>query len=446
LVSVIRESSLRDDIDVKRFYAMVSNKFEQLYRDEIFHLDPIWGALVHRHAQEDLYGLFLKFEEVADNLGVNIKQAAHVAELPRNSQSAYLSNFGEFARASQKIPKAASTGHGRIPGMGTPVNTSPASGMGTAVDEKIAGMGTPVNVPTQEETAKQQAPSVSSADETEQSQRVAWAFAQALKATPAGEQINTGEIQFLISSKFDHLLQGQTFTVEPILALLLGACGGDRESLFLGLIRFRSVLISMGIEMADFDLGLDQATKGEILAQAQHQNLESFRAGGSSIDAADIGPLPGEIPKPSPLRATKKEEQLSEYSLSGQSEDSPGKRLVKRAILALLLVGAGFASYRFQPSRALSLAQYAAIFPVISVESHGGIFVGYLDDVKWLNLSHTERKMAVLKLQTKLMDDGFLRTDSTCQSMCRQVAIMDTNDKMVVFDVLGGKLKAVTPK
>ena len=228
--------------------------------------------------------------------------------------------------------------------------------------------------------------------------------------------------------------------------MLQTMCNGDLESLFLALVRFRSVLVSMGIEMSEPDLGLDQATKDEILEQARHQNLDSFRAGGANIDAEDIGPLPGEAVKPSPPQSTKKQNQLSEYQLPGQSDDPKKKQLVNRLILVALMVAAGIAAFFFQPSRSLSVAPYAAIIPLTKVETHGGIFVGYLDDAKWLSFTQTERQMAVQKLQTKLQSDGYLRSDSKCQSMCRQVAIMDTSDKMVIFDVLGGKLKAIIPK
>ena len=99
-----------------------------------------------------------------------------------------------------------------------------------------------------------------------------------------------------------------------------------------------------------------------------------------------------------------------------------------------------------QPSRNLGVERYGAVFPLREAKSHNGIFVGYLDDAKWERLTQTERQVAVRKLQDLLKEDGYLVADSKCQSMCRQVAIMNNDDKMVVFDITGAKLKAVTPK
>ena len=62
-------------------------------------------------------------------------------------------------------------------------------------------------------------------------------------------------------------------------------------------------------------------------------------------------------------------------------------------------------------------------------------------------MTDTKSKMAFINfMTTSLNNDGYLVADSKCQSMCRQVAIMNNDDKMVVFDITGAKLKAVTPK
>ena len=114
--------------------------------------------------------------------------------------------------------------------------------------------------------------------------------------------------------------------------------------------------------------------------------------------------------------------------------------------MLLIILGLGTLSWFVQPSRNLGAERYATVFPIRSARSHNGIFVGYLDDAKWEKLTQTERQVAVRKLQELLKQDGYLIADSKCQSMCRQVAIMNREDKMVVFDITGAKLKAITPK
>jgi hypothetical protein len=334
--------------------------------------------------------------------------------------------------------------------MGTPVGNLPA-GIGTSAREKpqmgtdprVAGMGSPIGTPANEAAGQ---PTNSLTEESsEEIQRIGWAFAQSLKGS-LGDQANTGQLQFLITTHYASLQSGSTFDLTPIIAALLSSTGNDREGVYLGLVRFRSVLVGMGMEMTIPELGLDPTVKEELLAQARIQNSDTFRAGGVNIDGSVIGQLPGDALAEKPQIANKKDHQLAEFNLPGNNENSVKAKLIKQLVMVSLTAGLGLVSWFVQPSRTLNLSEYNAIFPVTNVATHNGIFVGYLDEYKWRKMTETERQVAVRKLQEKLTNEGYLTAESTCQSMCRQVAIMDSSDKLVVFDVNGGKLKDLTSK
>ena len=439
---------------------MISEKYDMLVRNQVFDFQPVWPALSSQFPPEDLYGIFLRFGKVTRELGLSVRQPAEIDRLPANSKAAYLADF-EDQISSRKVPMPAAArnpsphlhGLGKpmgssIPsGIGTPVGKLPA-GIGTSVsnsrvgsDPKVAGIGrsvddaTPTSVDTQENQESQE----------ELSQRISWAFAQSLKGSFGGN-VNTGEIQFLVTKNFDELMQGQSFVIDPILPQLFQLAGNSAEPLFLGLVSFKPVLDSMNISFQVPSLGLTEEKQTEILNHAKEKNVDSFRAGGIQIDPSNAAPLPGEATQENSQVTNKKESQLAEYNLAGQSEMSARGKLIKRGIILLVLVGLGVTSWLVQPSRKLSVERYAAVFPMQTAKSHNGIFVGYLDDARWERLTQTERQVAVRKLQELLKQDGYLVADSKCQSMCRQVAIMNREDKMIVFDITGAKLKAITPK
>jgi hypothetical protein len=381
-----------------------------------------------------------------------------VAQLPQNSQTAYLFDFRQSSSDNSASPAVhPGSGHSKIKGMGTPISNIP-SGIGTPVSAMPQGIGTPVGdrpkitsdsqvaglgAPVDENSPASRPGTDGSAPRTsEEIQRIGWAFAQSLKAA-IGDKVSTGQLQFLITTHHQSLIRGQQFDVGPILGALKQAAAGDVEGVFRGLVRFRSVLVGMGLEMRLPDLGIDEETQQQLLTQARTQNAEAFRAGGLHLDEADIGPLPGEPVPGKGTGPTKKEDQLAEFNLAGQEKNESKAKLAKWVGLILIMIAASVVAWFAQPHQTLRLGEYQAIFPVTQVESYNGIFVGYLDDLKWQNLTQTERQVAVRKLEEKLTKKGFLNKDSTCQSMCRQVAIMNSEDKLIVFDIHGGKLKSV---
>src|SRR5438128_174962 len=81
LTYVVRSSALRDQIDPKSFFMMLSSNFVTLVRGETLELQPIWEALSAQHAPEALFGLFLKFEEAVEKIGLTANLPPAVAAL-----------------------------------------------------------------------------------------------------------------------------------------------------------------------------------------------------------------------------------------------------------------------------------------------------------------------------------------------------------------------------
>jgi hypothetical protein len=260
----------------------------------------------------------------------------------------------------------------------------------------------------------------------ERTQRIVSALTAALRATPAGPKIQVGQLQFFVTTRFAELCDGKRFDFAPILAVLLEIEGVTEADVYIGIVRFRSLLLSMGVEMDELPLTLDQTTREAIVSAARTTADAELRA--VSTVGADVGRLTGEAPRPS---SEGHRDKLAEYGLSNPKKGL-GKhaKYIRVAGLAALLAGAVAALVLLDPVETLDAGRYKAALPMVSAQMAEGYFVGKLDQGAWDAMTPAQRKAAAKKLEGLLRSEGRLA----------KVAVMSADGRRVVFDVKGERL------
>ena len=434
LTGVVKASPLKGAIDPKQFFMMVNANFATIYRDDKLDLAPLWDSLSGQHQAESLFALFLKFDEVARAQGIETLLPKAVDALAPEARAQYLQSFPPLGSKAPSVPPTSNPPPAQSSTPAPAPASTPAPGLFSETAEGLFSEPAPGPSSARPPTPSS-APAASAApkvtDETKQ--RITWALVQALKATPAGILLNSGQIQYMVTARFDEFCDGKTFDVNPVFRSLLEVPGINEEDIFVGILRFGSVLHNAGLEMTDPQTNLDPETQERLLAEARsHAGSDAFRAGGRGA---------GSIPPPSPLPTprsgkgageTKADRQLRKFGLR-RSVDKDGKTRtspVRVIIMLVFLVLCGLAAYYYQPRRRLDPEQYQAILPVREILLVQGTFAGYLDDPKWDALSDDKRQTAVKGLEDLLRQQGYLR----------DVAIVNGTGFMVIFDVKGKKL------
>ena len=400
LTSVVKASPLNGSLDPKQFFMLVNANFQVIYREGVVDLNPLWQSLSGSYEPEDLFALFLKFGEETRRIGLGVALPKPVFELSEDSQASLLAAFPPLAKPSVAPPPvAAPAPQAPAPAIPAPQAAAPAP----AVTDDLK-------------------------------QRVGWALAQALKATPAGPKINTGQVQFIVTSRFEEMCDGKRFDFNPLLQSLLQIPEVTETELFVGIVRFKSLLLNMGIEMPDPQLNIDERTKTALLAEARaHSDSQRFRAGGLTP-----APVLEEVPyEPSGCTGANTAEEktsrkLKQFGLTGSKAVSPGKAKALRAGLwAVLVAGALAFAFFAHPTKKLDVAEYRAIFPLTKAQITDGFFVGFLDETEWNTLSDERKRQSTKDLEALLRQKGLMD----------RVAVLDSVGKMAVFDLRGERLE-----
>lgn len=406
LTTVVKASPLHQTIDPKQFFMLVNANFPVIFRDGVVDLNPLWDNLVSSYAPEDLFGLFLKFGEETKRIGLEVALPPAVHGLSPDSRASLLATFPPI-QARTSVP----------PSVAPPVAPP---GAPNSVPPSVA----PAPLPPE--------PPAAATEDTKQ--RVAWAVAQALKATPAGSLISTAQVQFLVTSRFEEMCDGKIFNFNPLLQAVLEIPEVTEEGLYVGIVRFKSLLANMGIEMPEPNLQLDAFARKRLVAEARaHSDGESFRLGGLT-PAPQLEEVPfdpsGKAHGGTTEEKTKR--KLRQFGLSSKSKANPKIALAMRILVWLLLIaGAVVIAVSAQPIQGIDVGPYQAVFPLLKADKVDGVFVGYLDETGWAAMSDDEKRKSTAALETVLRAKGYMRN----------VAVIDPAGKLVVFDLKGERLE-----
>ena len=85
----------------------------------------------------------------------------------------------------------------------------------------------------------------------DQRQEVARALGEALATTEASHCIDLGPVGELIHGRFDDICKGNRFDFGPVHALLVSMEGVTEAGIYVGVVRFKSVLAGMGLTLTE---------------------------------------------------------------------------------------------------------------------------------------------------------------------------------------------------
>lgn len=94
LTGVLRASPLASAIDPKAFFMMLNANYALLCANGVLDLNLLWDALQTQHTADQLFGLFLRFEEAGHQLGLEVTLPPAVTQLSPLERSAYLGQSG----------------------------------------------------------------------------------------------------------------------------------------------------------------------------------------------------------------------------------------------------------------------------------------------------------------------------------------------------------------
>jgi len=412
--SVLRASKLRGAIDPEVFYGQLTRDFDSLVRGDGLVLDPLWSAMTAMHRPHDLYGLFFKFEETGTAIGLRVTLPTSLLRLSKSARTTYLEEFNRQPRPSDVPPPM-----GPSEWQDSPLTPLP---MAADLDAALAAQ------------AQARTPNARLIS-PENRHAIAQALTWAIKESPAGPKINSGQLAHTVMSNFEALCDGRSFRFRPLLKTFFDQAAVRDEDVFVALTRFKAYLATANLQMEELELDVDPATKARLL-----QELES----GTDLSALYPTAHPSAKPrkKSGPESDVNKavrdwveaddrsQERLKELGLEAPSARRANTWRV--AALALALAVSALFAYFGQPVRSIDVSSYREVFPIAEASWTQGTFYGEIDDDKWLALDPQQRKVAVERLEALLRRDGRLA----------QVAIADRTRKLVVYSVAGERLHA----
>lgn len=376
LTNVVKESPLKEEIDAKTFFLMISGNFQVLFQNGTLDLAPIWAALERDHGPEPLPGIFLEFEDALARLGVAATQPAPVQGLSAEEREAARERFHQV----------------------------------------------PVALPL--EALKPAIP-------PERRQLLVTAVVQAVRASPMGPYVGSTQLQYVVGHRLDEFSDGESLNFGVLRDMLLEVEGTDDTATYDVFLRLRALLEKHGVEVQACEFRLSEALRSSVAADVEANPTPGLYEGLTEPAVAPRdkpAPRPSEAPRPKNVEA-----QLRAYGLPGAKPQGKVRFGTVLFAVAMLLAGAGLI-YLFQPARDLDHAPYDALLPMTRARLIEGRFVGSLDVERWRKLKPEQRAQALDALAEKLKAENKLKTAAVVNekgSLC----IFPTQDGKLGMDL-----------
>ncbi len=386
---------------MERFFSLVSSGFDSIVTGNALDLNPLWDSLTAEHRESELYGLFFKFEEAGTRIGLNVHLPLSLVRLSKRSRQVYLREF-DATNAPSKPPPPADP-EAWLLSAHTPLPSLSDQATIEAAKQNYA------------DSSRHLPPSTKDA--------IAQALVWALKSSPAGDKLNSGQLNHMFRSNFDAMCDGRKCDLGQFTDLLLATPEVTGAALFPAVIRFQTYLARIGIEMREPKLGLNSAERASLLKEL-----------GDTDDLYEASAPPAADEKPRSRSAADAFVAaipgLEPGTPSGSHDIHPhgtrpgrgGAPIVGAALATVALLGVGWV---LRPVKPLGSAEYAAVFPVEEVKVVDGVWVGVLDVKRWSAMDDADRRLAVDKLQGILAAQGRLEPD--------RVAIIAEDGKAIMF-------------
>ncbi|MBI2374387.1 MAG: hypothetical protein HYV07_10370 [Deltaproteobacteria bacterium] len=345
LVSCLEQSPVAKAIDTKAFVMIAHNSYDSMRTDHGIDLEPLWLQLSPgSDVPPELGALFFRYEAELSKLRLEVTLPAALDALPPEMKRM----LGNRAR-----PKADPAGMSELHG------------------------------------------------------QILVSLVTAIRASPAGAKVATGQLQATISSDYEAVFDGKRFDFAPVLDWLLGQPGVSEADVYPAIVKFKKMVAERGVLMVEPKLKLTASERQKALAASADHDHKKPPAPGAAAAAPAIEKPQAKLPE-------------------------KGRKIALVVVLVLVLVGGAAAAWFTRPRKAVDIAALQAIFPVVSAEiAPGGRLVGRLDEGAWKGMPKEKRSDAVKALESALRDKGYLKSG---------VTIMDSSRRWIVFDLKGEKL------
>jgi len=362
---------MRDKIDAREVFEFVQSELENMLRDDLFDLNLLWDHVSKKQKPDQLYPLFLGFEDVLTKLGLRVQQPRAAERLSRAIRDKLLHNFNSSLQPKpSSMPKKHREWFARddtpMPGRVALGRFRPGAGRATDIDDKARRA---------------------------MAEAVVWAF----KNTGAGPHFSSGQLSQTIVSKFDEFCDGETFQIQPLIDGVVRLPGVRAPEMLVPVYRLESFFSAHGLVLGDTELAFDDETRVRAKAQAD-----------ASEDLLILYPLAGrKDPHAQKARSSRPAAGRVSFAPAGApTEKRVPKVLIGAFVAALILALISLVVLR--PVHVLDTDDYPMI-PLVDVRLKEGSFHGVLDDTGWVALPLSDRKNALTQFEAKLREDGRVR-------------------------------------
>lgn len=449
LTGVVKDSQL--PIDPKAFFMMLNANFAMLARGDALDLTLLWEPLRSSHSETQILPLFLRFEEVARQLGMSVVHPPEVAALPPEQRRHLLALAAAPGQPRTSVPPTGRTsapppsrssvppqGRSSVPPQGrasVPPGMAGMTGHGLRpVARGEAGLpgdeGAPIPLPPEELTPlpalefeptplPDSAYGDESPEQTEFKKKVTKALVTYLKATPAGRHLQSAQISFFIASRFGTFCDGRQFFYPILRDALLDLEGVTEEDLYLAAVRFRRWLARHAIELVEPEWRLDAATR---------ERLEAMSANLGPAAYARPAPPPEKKEEAPPAGAQERQaKRLKKYGLSNLKLDRT--RIFRYVVYGFILAIGVVAGVALRPVKSGDVRPYQAVMPLADMSWIDGRFVGTLDAEAWFKLAEPKRREALKALTAMLKRERKISGAKVVHPKTRTAVIWEVNSE-----------------
>jgi hypothetical protein len=370
LTNVVKASPLKDAIDPKAFFMMLNANFAVLYHGGRLNLGPLWDALSQQHPPELLFGMFLKFQEAIEALGLAVAQPPNVSGLSDHQKESYVIHFigGEPPRTWSEE----STG------------ITPLMSLETVQD----GAPPPISLSTND--LKPLIPE-------DLRRRVTQAVVAAFRTTPLGQKLEAAKLGFWIDSNFEALCDGFAFDVNALYHALRELGEVAESDVYLATVHLREPLAALSLRVIEPQLELDPTLREAIERGVRAGNEPPAPTVPADKAPAKETPPTGEKPP--------KAERWG-FGKGKLEKSARAARMIRIGVYAVLFIACVTYGWLVRPNRGLDTQDFAV--PLLHAELVRGTFAAVIDETRWFALRWSDRQSAVRQMEAQLKERGWI--------------------------------------
>lgn len=255
LVRALSSNRFRDWLSPEDLARMVEQRFDVLFADGTLDLSPLWDALAAAYNPQALVGLFLRFEEEARRIPVQVRMPPIFGRLSSHQKESHVRHFDLVADLAPPPDR----GPAPRPSDLTPLPTL----------EELTVAAEPI--PLSPENVKPIIPEALK-------RRVVQAVVQCVKGSPVGWRVNSAQLRSVVTESFDKLCDGIRFDFEPVARALRRDKAIDEGDIYVAAVRLIEQLRRMNVVMAEPKTTLGEAARARLWEEAMSGASESGRA------------------------------------------------------------------------------------------------------------------------------------------------------------------------